>query len=55
MTTVTLRSVEERNGLGGPLPVTAETIDALVELLTEAERRLAAIAAALSDDGRRAA
>jgi hypothetical protein len=55
MGTVPLRSVEEQSGLGGPLLVTAETIDLLVELLTEAERRLAKIAAAVRDDRGRAA
>ena len=55
METVSLRSVENQSVLGAALPVTAETIDVLLELLTEAERKLAGVVAALRDDGRQAA
>ena len=56
MTTVPLRPADEQSVLGGAaLPVTAETIELLLELLTEAERKLAGVVAALRDDGRRAA
>ncbi len=44
MSTLPLRPAEQ------PLPVTVETIDVLLELLTEAERKLAKIALALSGD-----